>query len=95
MSDRNEFEAKLRRSIERSGIESPYIEFLPPSPGRVLILVVSPTFEGMEESERLDLVYGPIMEDFTTREVDTIEFIYADAPSEIVEPAAAERADNT
>lgn len=89
MNDRAAFESKIREAIDALGLDRPSIRFPPNDNPRLLLAIVTPTFEGMDEAKRQSLVYEALLEHFSFDDLTEVEFIFTDAPSEIEEEEAA------
>jgi hypothetical protein len=79
--DLQRFGERLRRSFE-GAIREPEVIVQPGDFSMVLVSVVSPTFEGMDEGDRQEIVWQRVLDDFEAADQKRIEFIYTDAPSE-------------
>jgi stress-induced morphogen len=52
---------------------------------QALITLVSPTFEGMSDGARQEMVWDQILKSLSEEDQERIEFIYTKAPSELKE----------
>ena len=86
MNDLRDFCERLRQGLE-SSLDRPEVSATWGSYYKILAFVVSPTFEGMDEAERQEIVWGGVMDTFGEDDQRRIEFIYTDAPSEVDRPA--------
>jgi hypothetical protein len=78
--------AKLGERVRQdlaTEIDAPAVEVVETDRYRAFVLVTSPTFEGMDESKRQSTVWGSALRALTDDEQRMIEFIFADAPSEV------------
>ncbi|HWE38867.1 MAG TPA: hypothetical protein VG406_20120 [Isosphaeraceae bacterium] len=82
MVDLQRFKDNLRRSFEISLVD-PVVNAGPGDFSMVWVSVVSPTFEGMDEGDRQEIVWQRVLDDFEPADQKRIEFIYTDAPSEV------------
>jgi hypothetical protein len=82
MIDLDRFTDRLRRSLDGS-LEDLDVSARPGDFSRVLVFVVSPTFEGMDEGDRQEIVWRHVLDDLEPADRKRIEFIYTDAPSEV------------
>ncbi len=76
-----QFARKLQERLA-GRLAEPTVQVIPSEFYKVMILVVSPTFEGMDEADRQEIVWDCVLNDFDVTERRQIEFIYTDAPSE-------------
>ncbi len=83
------FKDKLTQSLD-GYVERPVIDTLPSGIYKIDVGVVSPTFEGMNEARRQEIVWGRVLETFEVDEWRRIEFIYTDSPSEAAARQIAE-----
>lgn len=86
MSDLKQFREKLERSLQ-GVLDRPVVSASEEDRYKVLFSVISPTFEGMDEGNRQEIVWDQVLNNFDEGEQDRIEFIYTEAPSEL-EPEA-------
>jgi acid stress-induced BolA-like protein IbaG/YrbA len=84
MLDLESFSAKLKQSLE-GYLDQPSVRAIPGDFHKVLGVIVSPTFEGMDEADRQEIVWDRVLKTFPASEHTWIEFLYTDAPSEIDE----------
>lgn len=82
MDDLKQFSQRLKQSFE-SALADPIVSAERGDFTKVLVYVVSPTFEGMDEGDRQEIVWERVLEDFAPDDQRKIEFIYTDAPSEV------------
>lgn len=82
MSDLETFSERLRKSLEPVLTEVE-VSADPSDGSRMLMYVVSPSFEHMEDGDRQHTIWKHALKTFDYDEQDRIEFIYTDAPSEI------------
>ena len=73
---------RLEEVLKSLPVESVDVEVRSTSPSRVIGLVESPTFEGMEDHERQALVWRHILDHMDEPERVRVEFVFTDAPSE-------------
>lgn len=88
MLDLDSFRDQLGRSVA-DRLDSPRIDALPGMGGMFLGVVIAPEFEDMNEGQRQSLVWRGVLDHFAEEDLERIEFIYTDAPSEVDEPAPA------
>jgi hypothetical protein len=77
-----QFTEKLERNLQ-GVVERPRVSAKRGNLYKILAQVVSPTFEGMEEHERQEIVWRLVLDTFDQDEQDRIGFLYTDAPSEV------------
>jgi hypothetical protein len=82
MMDLKEFEEKLKKSLE-GYLQSPDISAIPGDLTTVLGVIVSPSFEGLDEGERQEIVWDRVLKTFNEDERRQVEFLYTNAPSEV------------
>jgi hypothetical protein len=82
MMDLKEFEEKLKKGLE-DYLESPEISAIPGDLTTVLGVIVSPTFESLDEADRQEIVWDRVFKTFNEEERRQIEFLYTNAPSEV------------
>jgi hypothetical protein len=73
---------KLKKDLA-GVITTPVVETVETDRYQAFVFVTSPTFEGMDESKRQSTVWGSALRSLTDDEQRMIEFIFADAPSEV------------
>ncbi len=78
-------EEQLFRSLKRIDLIDPVIRIGPGDHGRAVAVIVSQTFEGMNEARRQEIVWDRILKDLDEDEQREIEFLYTDTPSERAE----------
>lgn len=84
MDDLARFTDELRKALAPI-LEAPEISARRGDFYNFLGFVVSPTFEGMDEGRRQEIVWAEILDHLSPEMQDRVEFIYTDAPSEIEE----------
>lgn len=84
MDDLVRFTAELRGALVPL-LESPEISARRGDFYKFLGFVISPTFEGMDDGRRQEIVWAEILDHLSPEMQDRIEFIYTDAPSEMGE----------
>lgn len=82
MPDLQEFREKLKQSLQ-GYVQDPAVSALPGDFSKVLGVIISPTFEGMDEARRQEIVWDRVLNTFDETERRSIEFLYTDAPSEV------------
>jgi acid stress-induced BolA-like protein IbaG/YrbA len=75
---------KVKQLLEQLAVESPRVRLLEDAEigPRIMALVVSPTFEGMDEADRQALVWGKLFDSLDNRDQRSVEFIYTKSPAE-------------
>jgi hypothetical protein len=77
------FRDKLRRCLEGLNLQQPTtIQILDGDYGKFLAIIISPTFENMDDGDRQELVWGQVLDHLDQEEQGWIEFLYTYAPSE-------------
>jgi len=89
ISDPDRYAERLRTVLDGL-LDNPVVSAERTNLGRVLISVVSPTFEGKEQFERQRFIWGAVLDNFDEGDQRRIEFIYTDAPSELASPVQSE-----
>lgn len=89
MDELERFRDKLRTSLEGI-LDNPEVDAIRGEFTKVMGVVVSPSFEGMNEAQRQAVVWDRVFKTFEPADVKRIEFIYTDAPSELDTPAEPE-----
>jgi hypothetical protein len=82
MYDYEQFSQRLKQSFERV-LSDPIVRAWEGDFAMILVSVVSPTFEEMDELERQLLVWDRVLEDLGPEDRTRIEFIYTDTPAEV------------
>jgi acid stress-induced BolA-like protein IbaG/YrbA len=82
MLDLGVFKDKLKHSLE-GHVEDPEVDAIPGDYHQVLGIIVSPSFEGMDEGRRQEIVWDRVLRTFDEAERRSIEFIYTNAPSDV------------
>ncbi len=82
MTEYERFSEKLSRAIAAEGCDAK-VSAGKGDFGKILFFVSAPGFEGMDESDRQEIVWRAILDQFSPAEQDRVEFIYTDAPSEL------------
>jgi acid stress-induced BolA-like protein IbaG/YrbA len=82
MNDLERFREKLRQSLE-GHLDSPKVDVIEGDPFRFLGIIVSPSFEGMEDTDRQRIVWDRVLKTFDERDRKRIEFLFTNAPSEV------------
>ena len=72
----------LTKVLGTLGLEDLKVEVYPTAPGKVMVVLTSPTFAGMEEEERQRRVWDAIAQALPEAEQVTIEFVFTNAPGE-------------
>jgi acid stress-induced BolA-like protein IbaG/YrbA len=88
MNSLERFREKLRRSME-GHLESPRVDVIEGDPYRFLGIIVSPTFEGMEDFDRQELVWQRVYKTIDEEDRRRIEFLFTNAPSEVTAEVGA------
>jgi acid stress-induced BolA-like protein IbaG/YrbA len=85
-----ELSARFLDALRQLPVQDPTIEMHAGDGYHLLATVVSPTFEGMDEFDRQDLVWGHLREHLDMGARARIEFVFTDAPSELIEDTETE-----
>jgi acid stress-induced BolA-like protein IbaG/YrbA len=88
MTERERYKEMLTRSME-GHLESPQVEVMEGEPFRFQGNIVSPTFEGMEDWERQELVWGRVYATFNEEDRQWLDFIFTNSPAEMAAYAEA------
>jgi hypothetical protein len=88
MTDRERYKQMLTESME-GHLESPLVDVLEAEPFRFQGSIVSPTFEGMEDWERQELVWGRVYRTFNEEDRRWLDFIFTNTPAEMAAYAEA------
>lgn len=83
MLDLESFCDRLRLSLGPV-LRDPVVSAAPGDFRKVTGFIISPDFEGLNEGQRQELVWSRVREVFDESERGQIEFLYTDAPSELV-----------
>ncbi len=84
MDDLARFTDELSKALAPQ-LDSPKISARRGDFYKFLGFVVSPTFEGMDEGRRQEIIWAEILDHLSPEMQDRIEFIYTEAPSELEE----------
>jgi hypothetical protein len=85
MNDIERLWIKLDESLKRTPLEAPRIKVFRGDFCEILVTILSPSFDGMDESERQEIVWKRIFADFEEDERSLIRFIFTQSPSEFAE----------
>jgi acid stress-induced BolA-like protein IbaG/YrbA len=77
-----EFKDKVKKALEGLSLSALEVEIEPDSGTRVVAVVTSDEFEGMDEGERQHLVWKKLLEELDPYEQTRVEFVHTMAPSE-------------
>jgi acid stress-induced BolA-like protein IbaG/YrbA len=77
-----DFKEKLKRILEQLEVESPVVTIEPGNGYRVVAVVVSPSFETMDEGERQRIVWEKLLDELADHEHSRIDTIFTTSPSE-------------
>jgi hypothetical protein len=89
MNDGERYRELLSRGVE-GRLESPEIRMIETEPFRYAGVVISPTFEGMEDHDRQRLAWQAVLDTFSEEDRRWIEFIYTHTPAEMAAFAEAD-----
>jgi acid stress-induced BolA-like protein IbaG/YrbA len=76
------FKSKVKKVLEGLPLSNLEVEIEPDSGARVVAVVTSDEFEGMDEGERQHLVWKKLLEELDPYEQTLVEFVHTMAPSE-------------
>jgi hypothetical protein len=79
----------LRRGLEGQ-LESPEFRVIETEPYRYAGIIVSPTFEGMEDHDRQRMAWQAVLDTFGEEDRRWIEFLYTHTPAEMAAFAEAD-----
>ncbi|HEU5118573.1 MAG TPA: hypothetical protein VFT74_18385 [Isosphaeraceae bacterium] len=85
---------KVRQSLH-GHLQDPDISLVPDEEFGVLVRVISPTFEHMDDYDRQKLVWGRLLEDLNRLERRRLEFVFTNSPSEMEARRLAARVDSS
>jgi hypothetical protein len=88
MSEVERYRELLRQSME-GHLESPKVDVIEDEPFRFLGNIISPTFEGMEDWERQEFVWGRVYQTFNEEDRRWLDFLFTNTPSEMAAYAEA------
>jgi acid stress-induced BolA-like protein IbaG/YrbA len=74
---------KVKRVLEALPLSKLEVEFESDTGYRIIAVVTSKDFEGMDEAERQRIVWAQLMDHLDDREQREIEFVHTMAPSEM------------
>ncbi|MEO6811514.1 MAG: hypothetical protein ABI353_20570 [Isosphaeraceae bacterium] len=83
MNSHVDFQQRLLQTLKGLDLEEPEVRVVPGDQFKYLGIVVSRSFEGMDEAERQELVWERVLRTLDRDDQAQIEFIYTDTPSEI------------
>lgn len=75
-------EDRLAESLRRLNVSQPVVQVIQGDFGKVMGIVVSPSFEGMGDEKRQHLVWDQVLKTLSPEDQSQIEFIFTNAPSE-------------
>jgi hypothetical protein len=77
-----QFISRLQPALHSLPLKEKAVQILNPEAFRILLSIVSPDFDSMNEADRQSLVWGHLNKTFTWEELSQIEFIFTDSPAE-------------
>lgn len=79
-----DFEDRFLECLKGLELDEPKIRAYPAGPGKYKYfgVVISRTFEGMNEADRQEIVWRRILDTLDDADQRRVEFVYTDAPSE-------------
>jgi acid stress-induced BolA-like protein IbaG/YrbA len=80
---------KVKKVLEELDLADLEVRILENRGTRVLVAVISPAFESMDEGERQEMVWGKLLDDLPDHESRRVEFVFTDTPRELAEAKAA------
>ncbi len=83
-----DLKAEVRRIFEGLDLVDAEIKFLDSRGGRVLVSLISPSFDTMNEGDRQELVLGALYDGLGDYESRWVEFVFTDTPAEVAEAIA-------
>jgi acid stress-induced BolA-like protein IbaG/YrbA len=84
-----DIKTKVQKVLEGLDLADLEVRILDNRGTRVLVAVISPEFENMDEGDRQELVWGKLLDELGDEDSRRVEFVFTDTPSEI-EQAIAE-----
>ena len=72
---------KVKRILEQLDIIDPIVTIIDQPGVRILVQVVSPSFESMDEGERQSLVWGKLLDNLPDHESRWVEVVFTDSPA--------------
>jgi acid stress-induced BolA-like protein IbaG/YrbA len=88
MTKLERYKETLRRSME-GHLESPQVDVIEGDHYRFLGNIISRTFEGMEDWERQELVWGRVYQTFNEEDRRWLDFLFTNTPAEMAAYAEA------
>ncbi len=79
---------KVKQVLEQLDLADLEVRILENRGSRVLVAVISPAFEEMDEADRQELVWGKLLDELGDYESRRVEFVFTDTPKEIEEAIA-------
>jgi len=76
---------KLDESLKQTSLKAPRIKVFRGEFNEILVTILSASFEGMDESERQEIVWKRIFADFDEDARSLIKFIFTQSPAEFAE----------
>ncbi len=73
---------QVKQLLEGMDLEDPKVEILEPFGRKLLIGVISPSYERMNEGERQALVWDKLLDAIGDDATRWVEFVYTDSPTE-------------
>jgi acid stress-induced BolA-like protein IbaG/YrbA len=81
-------EETLRAALETLALEHPPSVTVSRDGQKLVAIVVSASFQGMDEAERQGLVWGHLQRQFEDHELIPLEFVFTNTPAEDEELAS-------
>jgi hypothetical protein len=89
MTELERYQGLLSRSLE-GRLDSPDIRVVEPAPYRYAAIIVSPTFEGMDDYDRQVLAWQAVLDHISEEDRRWIEFLHTYSPAEMAAFAEAD-----
>jgi hypothetical protein len=91
MSDIERLQTKFEETLKQTPLLNPRVEVFEGDFHDILVRVLSPSFDKMDENERQLIVWKRMFADFESRDRKLVKFIFTDSPAEFEEAFGKER----
>jgi len=79
---------KVKRALEGLDLIDPEVRILENRGSRVLVGLISPSFEQMEDGDRQAMVWGKLIDDLGYNDSSRVEYVFTRTPRELEEDIA-------
>ena len=76
---------KVKKVLETLDLADLEVKILENRGTRVLVAVISPSFDEMDEGVRQEMVWGKLLDNLPDHESRRVEFVFTDSPREMAE----------